>query len=210
MTNIIQAMNWRYATKAYDSNQKLNDTQISTLIEAIRLAPASFGLSTYKVIHVKDVEVREKLKAAAWGQTQLSDASDLLVFAVKTNLNESDVTEFIEEIAKVRNVPIESLSEYANMIKSTISSRSDEQNIVWASKQAYIGLGVLISAAALEEIDATPMEGFDVKQFDEILRLKELGLTTSVICAVGFRSEKDAYAALTKVRMSKDSLVIER
>lgn len=210
MTNIIDALNWRYAAKAYDTTKKLDDSQVSTLIEAVKLAPSSFGLPVYKLIHVKNPEVREKLKAAAWGQTQLTDASDLFVFAAKTNVNEADVTEFINEVSKVRNIPVENLADYAGMIQGSVSSRSPEENTAWAKKQAYIGLGVLLSAAALEKIDASPMEGFDAAQFDEILGLKELGLTTAVICPVGYRSDADAYASLAKVRMPKESLVIER
>jgi nitroreductase len=210
MTQIIDAMNWRYAAKAYSTSKKLDDTQVSTLIEAIRLAPSSFGLPTYKIIHVKNPELREKLKAAAWGQTQITDASNLFIFAAKTNITESDADAFIVEVAAIRNIPVDSLTGYEDMIKGAITSRSSDELTAWATKQAYIGLGVLLSAAALENIDASPMEGFDSKQFDEILGLKELGLTTVVIAPVGYRSENDAYANLAKVRVSTDNLVVEK
>ncbi len=210
MTNIIDALNWRYATKAYDSTKKLDSTQVSTLIESVRLTPSSFGLPTYKLIHVKDVETREKLKAAAWGQTQITDASEFLVFAAKTNLGESDINEFMNEVSKARNVPVESLFGYADMIKGSVGSRSTEENTAWATKQAYIGLGVLLATAALERIDASPMEGFDSAQFDEILSLKELNLKSVVVVAIGHRSANDAHSSLTKVRISTGSLVIEK
>jgi nitroreductase / dihydropteridine reductase len=210
MTKIIDALNWRYAAKAYDTAKKLDDAQISTLLEAIRLTPSSFGLPTYKVIHVKDAETREKLKAVAWGQSQVTDASDLFVFAAKTNIGEADVEEYMNEVSKVRGIPVEGLAEYAAMIKGSIASRTAEENAIWTAKQAYIALGVLLSAAALEEIDSTPMEGFDAKQFDEILGLTELGLTATVICPVGYRAEGDAYATLPKVRMPIGKTVIEK
>ena len=210
MTNIIDALHWRYATKAYDLTKKLDSIQVDMLIESVRLSPASFGLSTYKLIHVKNTETREKLKAAAWGQTQISDASDFLVFAAKTNLGEADINEFINEVSKTRNVPVESLTGYADMIKGSVGSRSSEENIVWAAKQAYIGLGILLAAAALEKIDVSPMEGFDSAQFDEILGLSELNLKSIVVVAVGYRSENDTYSSLTKVRQSKQDLMIEK
>lgn len=210
MTQIIDALNWRYATKAYDTSKKLSDDQVNNLIESIRLTPSSFGLPVYKVIHVKDDETREKLKAVAWGQTQITDASELIVFAVKTNLGETDVDEFMNEVSKVRNIPVEGLVDYAGMIKGSLAGRDEEAKINWATKQAYIGLGVLLSAAALDHIDSSPMEGFDSAQFDEILGLKELNLKSVVICALGYRSENDTYAGLAKVRVNKEILVVEK
>lgn len=210
MTNIIDALHWRYATKAYDTTKKLSSDQVELLIESVRLAPSSFGLPTYKLIHVTDTETREKLKTAAWGQTQITDASEFLVFAAKTNLGDTDINEFINEVSKVRNVPVESLTGYVDMIKGSVGSRSSEENTVWATKQAYIGLGILLTAAAFERIDASPMEGFDSVQFDDILGLSKLNLKSVVVVALGYRSENDTYSSLAKVRQSKQSLVIEK
>lgn len=210
MKNIIDSLNWRYATKAYDTNKKLTTEQVETLTEAVRLSPSSYGLQTYKVIHVKNPETREQLKAAAWGQTQLTDASELFVFAVKTDVNESNVDEFINLVATTRNIPNESLTEYSSMIKGTVNSLSPEHKEAWASRQAYLGLGVLLTTAALHEIDATPMEGFDNAKFDEILGLKELNLKSVVICALGYRSENDTYASLAKVRESKGNIFVKK
>jgi len=210
MTQIINAMNWRYATKAYDTSKKLSDDQISVLIEAIRLTPSSYGLPVYKVIHVKNPETREKLKAVAWGQTQITDASDLFVFAVNTDLGDSSVDEYMSLIAETRNVPQDSLAGFSGMIKGTLNSLSTEHKEAWATRQAYIALGVLLATTALEEIDSTPMEGFDVNQFDEILGLKKLNLKSVVVCTVGYRSENDSYANLAKVRVSTENLVVEK
>jgi nitroreductase len=210
MTNIINAMNWRYATKAYNATKKLSEEQVNTLIESVRLTPSSYGLPVYKVIHVKDAEVRAQLKAVAWGQPQITDASELFVFAVKTDLSDASVDEYIKLIAETRSVSVESLTEYAGMIKGTVNSLSPEHKEVWASRQAYIGLGVLLATAALEEIDSTPMEGFTTEKFDEILGLKELNLKSVVVCTAGYRSESDSYASLAKVRVLKESLIIEK
>lgn len=210
MKNIIEALKWRYATKAYDTSKKLSEDEVNTLIESVRLAPSSYGLPVYKVIHVKDTETREKLKAVSWGQTQITDASELLVFAVKTDISDAKVDDFINLIATTRNIPVESLAEYAGMIKGTINSLSSEHKEAWASRQAYIGLGILLATAAVHEIDATPMEGFDSAQFDEILGLKELNLKSVVVCTLGHRSKNDTYAGLVKVRESKENLVVEK
>ncbi len=210
MTNIIESLNWRYATKAYDSSKKLTQEQINNLLEVIRLSPSSYGLQPYKVIHVKTPEIREKLKAASWGQTQITDASDLFVFAVPTNLNDKDVDDFINLVATVRGAQAEQLKGYADMIKGSINGRDDAGRVSWAAKQAYIALGLLLEAAALEKIDATPMEGFDNAQYNEILGLNEQNLTSVVVAAVGYRSETDEYINLKKVRKDIKDLVIEK
>ena len=209
MQNIIQALNTRYATKAFDSSKKLSEEQLEILLKSIELSPTSFGLQAYKVLVITNPEIRAKLKAAAWNQTQVTDASHLFVFTVPTNLNDSHVDKFLEQTAKTRNVPIEALAEYAGMIKGSINGRTEDKKIEWLSKQVYIALGFLLETAALIDVDTTPMEGFDNAQFDEILGLNEKNLTSVVIAAVGFRSENDSYAKLAKVRFGKDEWMEE-
>lgn len=126
-----------------------------------------------------------------------------------TNLNDSYIEKFIQNTSETRGVSLESLEEYSNMIKGSVNSRTPEEKITWSAKQAYIALGILIVAAAEQKIDATPMEGFDNAQFDEILDLKSKGLTTAVIAALGYRAEDDEYANLAKVRKSKEDLFLE-
>lgn len=209
MKNILDALHWRYATKAYDSSQKISPEQLEQLLEVVRLSPSSFGLQSYKIIHVTNPELREKLKAASWGQTQITNASELLVFAVQTNLNDSHVDAFIKRTAEVRNMQVEQLAEYAAMIKGSINSRNESEKIQWAAKQAYIALGLLLETAALEHIDATPMEGFDNAQYNEILGLTDMNLTATVVATLGYRSKDDAYANLAKVRVPMEELVVK-
>jgi len=209
MINIIEALNWRYAVKRYDTSKKLSEEQIDKLFEAVRLSPSSFGLQPYKILNIKSPEIREKLKVAAYGQSQVTDASHFLVFTVPTNLGEKDVDTFLELTAKVRGLTVESMNEYSEMIKGNIASRNPEQNIAWAARQAYIALGVLLTTCAIEGVDANPMEGFNPKQFDEILELKEHNLTSVVIMALGTRSVEDTYSKLKKVRLAKEDLFIE-
>jgi nitroreductase len=210
MTNKIEHLNWRYATKSYDTTKKVSDQDLDTILEAIRLSPSSYGLTPYKIINVTNAEVREKLKMAAWNQPQITDASNLLIFAVSTNLSEKDIESFINLISKTRNVETESLKGFSDMINGTISSLSSEHRIAWASRQAYIALGFGLEICADLRIDSTPMEGFDSKQFDEILGLNEMNLTSIVALAIGYRAENDDYANLEKVRFAKEDLIIQK
>jgi nitroreductase/dihydropteridine reductase len=208
-TQILDALNWRYAIKKYDADKKLTQEQLALLFEAVRMSPSSFGLQPYKIIHVTNPKVRNELKSAAYGQTQVTDASDFLVFVVPTNLNDSDVDDFIGMISKAQNATLDSLKQYGDMIKGSLASRTAEQNTAWSVRQAYIALGILIAAAALLRIDVSPMEGFDPKQFDEILELKNKNLTSVVTAALGYRSTEDSYSNLPKVRRPKQDLFIE-
>jgi len=208
MHDIISALNWRYATKKFDAAKKLNSVQLDMLQEALRLAPSSFGLPVWKAVIVENPDVRTALRSAGYGQPQITDASHLLVLAVKKNINDALVDEFIALTAKTRGVSSDSLGDYSTMIKGSINGKSSEELRDWAARQAYIALGVLLVAAAANGIDAGPMEGFDPKQFDEILELDKFGLESKVIVALGFRSADDAFAAAKKVRPEKGELFI--
>ena len=209
MKNTIEALNWRYATKQFDTSKKLSQEQLDMLLEAARLSPSSFGLQPWKFIVVTNPAIRAKLREAAWGQAQITDASALIVFAVKKNINATLVDEFIASVAKTRGLKPEDLKEYADSIKGSIASRTLEGAKEWASRQVYISLGVLLTTAAQAEIDACPMEGFDSKKFDEILGLDALGLESRVLATVGFRSPTDKTAAYKKSRFSKGEVIVE-
>ena len=200
-------LNWRYATKKFDPNKELSEEKLNTLLESIQLTASSYGLQPYEVIVVKDKETREKLKAAAWNQTQITDASYVLVFANLKSVSEKYVDTYLNNIAETRNLKREDLKGMEDMIKNTTLQLSEQDQNDWAAKQAYIALGNLLSAAANLKIDTCPMEGFDAAKFDEILGLKGKNLTTAVIAPIGYRSEEDQYQHLTKVRKSKSDLI---
>lgn len=206
--SLVQPMQWRYATKKFDATKKLTSEQLENLLDTVRLAPSSYGLQHYRILVIEDASVREQLRAAAYNQHQLTDSSQLLVFAAETNIDEAYVERYVDEIAKERHTERENLVPFEKSMVATVNSRSEDQLIAWAHKQAYIALGVLLTAAAEAGIDACPMEGFEVSKFDEILGLKEKGLATSVIAAIGFRAEDDDYAKFAKVRKPKDDLFI--
>jgi nitroreductase/dihydropteridine reductase len=208
MTSILDAMHWRAAVKSYDSSKKLSPEQLDTLLECVRLAPSSAGLQPYIMFVIDKPEIRQKLRAAGYNQAQITDASHFFVFAVPTNLSESLAAHYIDVVAQVRDVPRDSLGGLEAMATGTITSKPAETRADWATRQAYIALGVLITAAAVEGIDMSPMEGFDPAQFDEILGLKELNMKSVVIAAAGFRAADDAYSALPKVRYPREELIV--
>lgn len=209
MKEIIKALNWRYATKKYDATKKLTPDQESFFLEVLRLAPSSYGLQPWKFIVVKNPALREKLKAAAYGQTQFSDASHIIVFAVPKVIDDAFVDSYVKTVSEVRKTSVESLKGYADMMKGAIAPMSPDARKDWAARQAYLALGFLLQAAAVSEVDATPMEGFDPKAVDEVLGLAKLGLESKVIAALGFRAADDSYATLPKVRNSKEQVIIE-
>ncbi|PIR62937.1 MAG: NAD(P)H-dependent oxidoreductase [Candidatus Pacebacteria bacterium CG10_big_fil_rev_8_21_14_0_10_42_12] len=207
MSDLIKQLNWRYATKKFDATKKLTSEQLSVLTEALRLAPSSFGLQPWGFVVVTDPAIRAQLKDAAWGQTQVTDASELIVLCRKAEFGEKDVIEFVQDVASKRGVPAESLAEYQEMMVGSVTGMSKDELSAWMAKQVYIALGVLLTAAAIENIDACPMEGFDNSKFDEILGLKEQGLSTCAICPVGFRAADDEYANYKKVRYSAEKVI---
>lgn len=213
MKNITEALQWRYATKKFDATKKLTATQLDVLLEALALSPSSYGLQPWKFIIVTNNDVRTKLRAAAWGQPQITDASHLIVFAAKNNLSDDSVDEYIQSRIDTHGTEVKEVNDYRNAIKGMmqdmLAKLSPKERTEWAARQVYIALGILLSAAAMEGIDACPMEGFDPKQFDEILGLEKLGLESKVIATLGFRSESDSSAQLPKTRFPKEKLFIE-
>lgn len=205
---ILDSLKWRAAIKQFDSTKKLTKQQLDELLAAVQLAPSSAGLQPYRIVVVEDPEVRAKLREAAYGQAQLTDASQIFVFAAETEIDEKLVAKFIDLVASTRSIDREQLAGYEQMVAGSVASRTTEENISWASKQAYIGLGVLSAAAADMQIDTCSMEGFSPAAFDEILGLREKGLTAAVIAAVGFRADEDVYSKLPKVRKATEDLFI--
>jgi nitroreductase len=202
--NIIENLNWRYATKKFDANHQLSNEQLDTVKEIIQLSPASFGLQPYKVLIVTDTEKRKALKEVSWGQTQVTDASTLLVFVRNKNVNEGDVDAFVQNIVDTRGVPKEMLTEYENMMKYAVNSMDEATKGTWVEKQIYLALGNLLTSLSVVGIDSCPMEGFDKAKYNEILGLTD---TESVIvCPIGKRDETDDYQHYKKVRKSQTEL----
>jgi nitroreductase len=206
--NIIEKLNWRYATKVFDPAKKVSEKDFDILLETLRLAPSSFGLQSWKFVVVKNPELREKLVAASWKQSQVKDASHLIVLCAPISFDDSNVQAFVDDIVKTRAVTPESVEGYKKVMTDFLKRMNEEQKAQWMKNQIYIALGSLMTVAATMNIDTCPMEGFVPAQYDEILGLTKLGLKSIVVCPVGYRSENDKYATTKKVRFSKSQLVI--
>lgn len=207
---LIDALKWRYATKKMNGQQIPAD-KLNNILEAIKLAPSSLGLTPYKVIVVEDAETRKQLQPHFYNQSQIVDGSAVIVFANWTNITEKEVAGYMQDIAEQRNVPIESLNDFSNMINGSIKTKTQEQAQTWAAKQTYIALGFGLVAAAAEQVDATPMEGFNPDGVDEVLGLKALGLHSAVALTLGYRDEAADYLAnVKKVRYNDEKLFIKK
>jgi nitroreductase len=208
MSNFITNANWRYATKKFDATKKISKQDLETLKEAIRLSASSFGLQPYRVLIIENPELRAKLQPAAWGQTQIVDASQLIVFANITNFGETEIDVSIANTTKTRGLPADALKGYGDFMKSKIVALPEDVRNTWASKQTYLALGNLMNAASELKIDVTPMEGFEPAQVNEILGLGKLGLNATLLATIGYRHEEDATQHYAKVRKSNEELFI--
>ena len=209
MTNITEAMKWRYATKKFDIDRKVDDQTFDMLLEALRLSPSSYGLQPWKFIIVRNKELREKISIVAHGQPQITEASHLVIFAVKKIIDDKLVDDYINFVSKERSVDISKLDGLSSMIKGSFSGKTDVELKSWATHQVYLAMGVLLTSCAFSSIDACPMEGFDSLKVDEILGLSDLDLESRSIIAVGFRSKDDSSVLYKKVRFHKEEVFVE-
>jgi nitroreductase len=205
---LLEALHWRYATKKFDSTRMISAENWSALEQALVLAPSSFGLQPWKFFVVQDPATRQKLSAAAWGQTQPLECSHFVVFTVRKNLGVDHVDRFLDRVAEVRGGGKDPLAGYRDVMLGSIEkARGGGYLDSWQARQVYIALGVFMASAALLGIDACPMEGIDPGQFDEILGLTAQGLTTLCCCAAGYRASDDKYATAPKVRFKAADVI---
>lgn len=208
MTELLKKLQWRYATKKMDSAQAVSEEKVDRIVEAARLAPTSSGLQPYEIIVVKSKAVREQMKPKAFGQSQITDGSHVLVFAAWDDYTPERINMMFDLHNTERNSKDEGWENYRKMLLGSYPTRGAEVNFQHAAKQAYIGLGAALIAAAFEEVDATPMEGFDPAGIDEILGLKAHGLRSAVIVALGYRdTAQDWLVNLKKIRRSGTQFV---
>jgi nitroreductase / dihydropteridine reductase len=197
---LIEALNWRYATKKF-STKKVANEKVHEIIEAINLSASSTGMQTYRLFVVEKPELQKVLGEGSFN-SQISEASHLLVFAAYETVNKEMIDKYIKFVAKERNMPEENLADFKTALVNGLLNRTDEEHFIWSAKQAYIGLGTGLIAAANLQVDSTPMEGFDTEKFDNILELKEKGLKSVVLLALGYRDEENDYMVnLKKVRL---------
>lgn len=200
-SDVLDALNWRYAAKRMNG-QTVPQTSIDRIVEAARLSPSSYGLQPYSLLVIENPERRAQIQQLAAQQPQLTECSHLLVFATWATVDDHHVDEFMALIAHERAMPMSDLKDYSDIIKGTLRGLGSEQaKQQWAARQAYIALGMALTAAALEGVDATPMEGFDPTELDRILDLPANNLNSVVIATLGYRdADQDSLAGQAKVR----------
>lgn len=206
--NLIEMLKWRYAVKKFDPAKKISAHDWKTLEEALVLTPSSYGLQPWKFIVIEDKETRERLTPLSWNQSQVKDCSHFVVFAAKTQMDESYISNFISEVATERGVETTKLDGYKKGIMGDLL-KGPRSKIIheWATRQVYIALGNLMTCAAVLGIDTCPMEGIDPPKYDEVLGLKDSEYLTCVACAVGYRSAEDKYSATKKFRFSPEKVL---
>jgi nitroreductase len=205
---LIRQLEWRYAVKKFDPTRNISEADWATLEKALVLSPSSFGLQPWKFFVINNPEIRAKLPAISWGQTQSVDASHFVVLAHRKDLTAGDIEYFIDHVAKVRGVSRESLGGYLATIENFRKTFSENGILnTWTSRQVYIALGTLLTSAAVLGIDACPMEGIDTAKYDELLGLGAKGYTSLCAVALGFRAGDDVYAEAPKVRFPLSEVI---
>jgi len=204
----VQALEWRYATKVFDATKKIPADFWAALEKTLILTPTSYGLQPYQFLIIQDPAKRAALLPHSWGQKQVVDCSQFVVFTARTDMQEMDVTKLIQRISSVRGVPAETLNFYRDMmLGDVVNGVRGKIAHEWATRQTYIALGNLMTAAAVLGVDACPMEGLVPAEYDKILGLNGSGYATVVACALGYRAAGDKYANLAKVRYPAQDLV---
>ncbi|WP_338733676.1 NAD(P)H-dependent oxidoreductase [Mangrovimonas cancribranchiae] len=207
--NIIEKLEWRYATKSFDENAILTENKINTLIQAFNLTATSYGLQPIKLIVIQDKEFQHELMQHAMNQKQIVQASHLLVFCIQTAIDKHFVNEYFNRVHAIRQTPKDILQPFEDFLINDFENKSQKDIDAWATNQAYLAMGNLMTVCAMESVDACPMEGFLPDKFDEALQLKEKGLKSVLLMPVGYRAQDDKFAAFKKVRKNIEDAVIK-
>lgn len=204
--NIHEALDWRYAVREF-SPSILDHQTVTTLLDAARKSASSYGLQPYKILLVESESIRRELLAHSFGQQKVVFCSHLVVFAAQTDIGDSTVDRYIAQCMRTRGQSMSELAGYADHMKAALAAKSALEKKAWAHQQVYIALGTLLAAAASMRVDSCPMTGFDPKGYDQVLGLAERGLESSVVVALGCRSDNDSSANLEKVRFDYDEVI---
>lgn len=204
--NLIEKLKWRNATKDFNPLKKIPKEELRILLEAIRLAPSSYGLQLYKVLVIEDAVTKQKLKSVSWNQNQITDSSAIIVFCNYKNVNKHHIDDYIKLKADTEKIPIENIEGYGNFMKQKVAEMNDDEITNWTTRQTYIALGFLLTACAELRIDACPMEGFENEKYNKILGLDDKNLNAAVIATVGYRKNSNSNNIVPKVRKPYEEL----
>lgn len=200
-TEILNSLNWRYATKSFDSSRVIPEAEVTTLLEATRLSPSSFGLQPWRAIVVTNKELKTRLKAHSWNQPQIEECSHLVVFCSLKSVTPAHIDSYVQNISTTRGVSLESLEGYKKMMQGYVLQHPHPEELkFWTQRQSYISMGFLLETAALLKIDSCPMEGIDTEKYNQILDIEGSEYSTVAVVALGYRSKEDKAQSLKKVR----------
>jgi nitroreductase len=206
--DLSAALRWRYATKKFDPDKVVPEAIVDALLEAGNLSATSYGLQPFQFVVIRDQELQDKLVTSSYGQTQVAEASHVIVIATRTDVDESYINEFVSMMETQCNLATGKLDQYKNVMVGAIGSMSDENRSEWATKQAYIALGTMMAACGALEIDSCPMEGFVPAEYDELLNLPAKNLHAAVVLPIGYRSAEDTKQHQPKVRKPLSAMTV--
>ena len=205
-TQLLEDLKWRYATKSFNPQKLIDDDQLAPLLESLRLAPSSFGLQPWKFIVVSDPETKQKLFPFSWGNRQVLDCSHLVVLCSLVDIGEKEIGSFLSDYKSKVSPGDFNIAGYGASIRKFIGQMSLAEKQRWMADQVHIALGTLLVSAATIRIDSCPMGGFLSHEYDRILGLTDKGLRSIVLCALGYRAERDKYSTAPKVRFHQDRI----
>ena len=209
-SSLIDKLQWRYAAKKMDATQPVPAEKVERIVEAIRLTATSSGLQPYEIIVVTNPVLRQKMREISYNQSPVTDGSHVLVFAAWDNYTAERINTMFDLVNTERGFVSEGWENYRKLLLNAYPERDAQLNFEHAARQAYIGLGTALIAAAEEGVDSTPMEGFDAAAMDAILGLPERGLRSVVILPLGYRDEvNDWLVNLKKVRRPRADFITE-
>ncbi len=209
MTDVISDLNWRYAAKKFDTERMLSTEKVEKLKAAFNLTATSYGLQPIKMILIRNKELQQRLVAHSYGQEQVAQASHLLVLCIEKEVNETYITQYFDQVAQVRGTSKEILNPFKESLVGNFSQKTVDEIKIWATNQAYLAMGNLLTICAVEKVDSCPMEGFIGMEYDRVLELNEKGLTSVLVLPVGYRAKDDMFADFKKVRKNMTDSVIE-
>ncbi len=206
--DIIEKLRWRYATKKFDADRILSEAQIDTITQAFNLTATSFGLQPLKLIIVKDKKIQAELVQYSMDQQQVAQASHILIFCIDTTIDKTYIEAYFNRIKAIRNTSDEILDPFKEYLIDDFERQTQNDIEDWATKQAYLAMGNLLTVCAVEDIDSCPMEGFSPQKYDETFNLKEKGLKSVLVMPIGYRAEDDMFADFKKVRKHVKDIVV--
>ncbi|MET7028992.1 NAD(P)H-dependent oxidoreductase [Sediminicola luteus] len=208
MKDSIKNLEWRYAVKKFDSEKILSNDKIERLKKAFNLTATSYGLQPIRMVVVQNKELQEKLVASSYGQQQVSQASHVLIICIERVVDKEFIVKYFDRVKNIRNTSDSIITPFEDALVSSFSKKDIKEVKDWATNQAYLALGNLLTVCAFEEIDSCPMEGFSPEAYDELLELEQYGLSSALVLPVGYRAQDDMFADMKKVRRPlKDSII---